>query len=263
MATDTKYEAWLQDLLEEATDAAQQREIRELLESGDQHRMALYFSEAENDGPPTGIPTPKIEFVDPDTLEAAKFNPMGRVEESKVKALMESIKQHGILQPLLVSGNTIVDGHRRWTCALLLKMSTVPIIRQDGKALADLYETVNSTARKLTTMDELEVWMKGGKISDKTLRSINWLKDRCGAEMLETLLDKRISPTGVRNSTIMVANYCQHSEDKRFEMTVIRWLVKHKTQFAVRVAINEMIPAELMEKAIVDDKPLKREWGIR
>ena len=50
--------------------------------------------------------------------------------EAPDQALVESIKQFGILQPLMVSskGKVIVSGHERWEAAKQLGMETVPVM---------------------------------------------------------------------------------------------------------------------------------------
>lgn len=49
-------------------------------------------------------------------------------EEELPKAFIESVKEHGILEPLVIKEDrTIISGHRRWQAAKLLGMETVPV----------------------------------------------------------------------------------------------------------------------------------------
>ena len=66
-------------------------------------------------------------------------SPEKNFDDESISALAESIKQHGILQPLLVrpygSGYQIVAGERRWRAARMLGLSEVPV---QIKELSDL-----------------------------------------------------------------------------------------------------------------------------
>lgn len=64
-------------------------------------------------------------------IEPNRSQPRKKFNDESISALAESIKQHGILQPLLVrpygNGYQIVAGERRWRAARMLGMSDVPV----------------------------------------------------------------------------------------------------------------------------------------
>lgn len=73
-------------------------------------------------------------------IEPNRSQPRKNFDETAISALAESIRQHGILQPLLVrplafGGYQIVAGERRWRAARMLGMDEVPVIVRD---LSDL-----------------------------------------------------------------------------------------------------------------------------
>ena len=72
-------------------------------------------------------------------IEPNREQPRKNFDDESISALAESIKQHGILQPLLVrpygSGYQIVAGERRWRAARMLGLSEVPV---QIKELSDL-----------------------------------------------------------------------------------------------------------------------------
>lgn len=72
-------------------------------------------------------------------IEPNREQPRKKFDDESISALAESIKQHGILQPLLVrpygSGYQIVAGERRWRAARMLGLSEVPVQIKD---LSDL-----------------------------------------------------------------------------------------------------------------------------
>lgn len=72
----------------------------------------------------TQIPTNQLE---PNPLQ-----PRGIINPESVAELVESIKEHGILEPLIVAqtpaGYQIIAGERRWRAARILKLPYVPAI---------------------------------------------------------------------------------------------------------------------------------------
>jgi ParB family chromosome partitioning protein len=72
----------------------------------------------------TQIPTNRLE---PNPLQ-----PRGIISPESVAELVESIREHGILEPLIVAktpaGFQIIAGERRWRAARILKLEYVPAI---------------------------------------------------------------------------------------------------------------------------------------
>lgn len=69
-------------------------------------------------------------------IEPNKNQPRRDFNREKLEELAESIKQHGIIQPLVVVKNslgmyTIVAGERRWRAAKLAGIKTVPAVIKD------------------------------------------------------------------------------------------------------------------------------------
>ena len=64
-------------------------------------------------------------------IEPNRAQPRKNFDDESISAIADSIKQHGILQPLLVrpygSGYQIVAGERRWRAARMLGMTEVPV----------------------------------------------------------------------------------------------------------------------------------------
>ena len=77
-----------------------------------------------------GITEVRINDIEPNTDQPRKT-----FDDEKLSALAESIKQHGIVQPLIVQQNgnmyRIVAGERRWRAARLAGLETVPVIVRD------------------------------------------------------------------------------------------------------------------------------------
>lgn len=75
-----------------------------------------------------------IDLLDPKTLKNNPENPRLIFRATELAQLEESIRSQGILVPLTVyedaRGYTILDGERRWRCALKLQLPKVPAIIQ-------------------------------------------------------------------------------------------------------------------------------------
>ena len=79
---------------------------------------------------PAGQRTLPVAFLRP-----GKFQPRKRFAEEELRDLAESIREKGILQPILVrpikgepNGFEIVAGERRWRAAQLAKLHEVPVV---------------------------------------------------------------------------------------------------------------------------------------
>ncbi len=78
--------------------------------------------------------TAAVELVDPRILQKNKDNPRIIFRQDELKALEDSIRDQGILVPLTVFRDkkkyTLLDGERRWRCALRLGLHQIPVIIQ-------------------------------------------------------------------------------------------------------------------------------------
>ena len=83
-----------------------------------------------------------FQFLAIDTIHESSTNPSQSFEEAKFDELAESIRQHGLIQPVTVrpdaSGFEIVAGARRFRAAQLAELFIVPariVELNDGQAL--------------------------------------------------------------------------------------------------------------------------------
>ncbi len=84
----------------------------------------------------------KIEHIELDKLTSNPYQPRKNFKESSLNELANSIKRHGIIQPLIASPNGkkyyIIAGERRWRAAKLADLKTVPVIVKDRQDLEKL-----------------------------------------------------------------------------------------------------------------------------
>lgn len=89
---------------------------------------ALFGDEPATAPEKSGIVTLKLSSIEPN-----KGQPRKDFDKEKLMSLAESIKQHGIIQPLVVSENkngyyTIIAGERRWRASRLAGITEVPVV---------------------------------------------------------------------------------------------------------------------------------------
>lgn len=86
----------------------------------------------------------RIEKIAVTKLQASPYQPRKHFDEAALKELSESIKRHGIVQPLVITPAgkdgvyTLIAGERRWRAAKLAKLDTVPALIRTSKELEQM-----------------------------------------------------------------------------------------------------------------------------
>jgi ParB family chromosome partitioning protein len=100
-----------------------------------------------------------------DLLHPGRYQPRGRFAPEELKALAQSVKENGILQPILVRPHVklgghfeIVAGERRWRAAQLARLHEVPIILRslDDRSTLEIALIENVQREDLTPLEEAE-----------------------------------------------------------------------------------------------------------
>ena len=83
----------------------------------------------------------EIELIDPKSLKEHPFSTSiyGRDNQDDITI---SIKEHGILMPLVIQGDVVISGHRRLRAALDIGIESVPCIRQQYTSLMQEQEAI-------------------------------------------------------------------------------------------------------------------------
>ena len=81
------------------------------------------------------IPSKDRGFLPIDEIKPSSFQPRQSINDEGLTSLAESIKEHGILQPLIVrragEGYEVVAGERRWKAAKIAGLKEVPVVIVD------------------------------------------------------------------------------------------------------------------------------------
>lgn len=78
------------------------------------------------------IPNLPINFISPNP-----YQPRGEISPDKLVELADSIREHGVIEPLLVTKNEnnsyfLIAGERRWRASQLAGLETVPVVVKES-----------------------------------------------------------------------------------------------------------------------------------
>lgn len=104
----------------------------------------------------------KETLVDISLIKPSKFQPRTEFNEEALKALAQSIKDKGVLQPLLVRktnfGYELIAGERRWRAAQMAGIEKLPVIEKelDDKEVLEVALVENLLRENLSPIEEAE-----------------------------------------------------------------------------------------------------------
>lgn len=111
------------------------------------------------DSQENGILNIKLNNIEPNTKQPRKY-----FNDEKLKQLAESIKQHGVVQPIIVKKENdiyrIIAGERRWRAARLAGIETIPAIVKDvsNKQIMAMALIENIQREDLNPIEEAEAY---------------------------------------------------------------------------------------------------------
>lgn len=106
----------------------------------------------------------KIQTIDIDKIYPNPDQPRKNFDEESIKELSNSIKTHGIIQPIIVvedsEGYMIIAGERRWRAAKDIDLKEIPCIvkHYTGKQLLEVSLIENLQRRDLNVIEEAKAY---------------------------------------------------------------------------------------------------------
>ena len=106
----------------------------------------------------------KITYVPATTVHPSKLNPRKSIDNDSLQELSNSIKEVGILSPIIVrnneSGWEIVCGERRFKAAVMAQIDTIPVIIRDldDDQAMDLMITENLQRQDVSPIEEAKAF---------------------------------------------------------------------------------------------------------
>jgi ParB family chromosome partitioning protein len=104
--------------------------------------------------------------VDLDSIVPGPMQPRTHFDEASLESLAESIRSHGIVQPLLVrrreNGYELIAGERRWRAAKLAGLSRVPVVVKEvpDESLLEIALIENIQRENLNPIEEAQAYKK-------------------------------------------------------------------------------------------------------
>lgn len=109
----------------------------------------------------------QVSFLSPNQLQPNPFQPREKmIEDDDFLELVESVKQHGVLEPLVVvktpAGLHIVAGERRWRAAKKNKLEKVPvhIVKTTPKGMLEMAIVENVQRVNLSALEKAQAFLR-------------------------------------------------------------------------------------------------------
>ncbi|GIL17177.1 MAG: chromosome partitioning protein ParB [Oligoflexia bacterium] len=207
----------------------------------------------------TVAPEARIWSVGIDKLQASVFQPRQNFEKEKLEELAQSIRQNGILQPIVARKNQngkleIIAGERRWRAAQLAGLHEVPVILKtlSNKETLELAIIENIQREDLNPIEEAEAYHKLGAEFHLTQQQI---AEKVGKDRATVANSMRLLalPKDVRDLVVKGELSAGHAK-------VILSLdsAEQMSQMAAQAVANQMSVRKL-EKAVNNIKEKKQE----
>jgi ParB family chromosome partitioning protein len=125
---------------------------------------ALLSSAADIEPRGAGDPADNLIQIDVGTIERNPFQPRKDFETESLGELVESIKQHGILQPLLVrphgSQHQLIAGERRWLAAKKAGLAVVPcrVMELEDQRVCEVAIEENLKRKDLNVLEKAQAF---------------------------------------------------------------------------------------------------------
>ena len=189
-----------------------------------------------------------IRHVPVDRIEANPENPRLLFEESALDELAGSIREHGILQPVLVrpmgDGYQLVAGERRWRAAIRAGLVTIPALVEelDDEAALEIAVIENLQREDLSPLEEATMFEK---MVTEHGYSIRKLAQKLGKDKgyLENRLRLADAPEEIRALVSVRKDTLSHA----YELMKVQDPKKRK-RLAAQVASGELSLVKLRER---------------
>jgi hypothetical protein len=192
----------------------------------------------------------KVVVLPINSLRPAPYNPSGRIRLPVLKPLMDSIREIGLLYPLLIDNQKqVIDGHRRLEVVKQLGWEEVPTITVHSNQTEQVYASVNTTARKMGGNESLCVWLKcRDAVSARQRVQYAYMEDVLGADRVEKAAEAGYSYR-LFDTARRLSRYCD-IQTPEFIKEAFDWLVDYATIGQVMKAMEGGEPAKVFVDAI-------------
>ncbi len=256
--------------------------------------MNFFGGEDENKKTAYDGPTKydSVYWVAVDRIEPNPFQPRKEFEEAALKSLAESIRQYGVLQPLVVtrkevekndgglqSAYELIAGERRLRASKLIGLKEVPVIIRQGeqsdKMKLELAIIENLQREDLNAIDRAkalqqlmeafglshsEIGAKVGRSREYVSNSIRLLA--LPQQIQQAVIDKEITE-GHARALLMLQDRTQEQETLFKEIMLKKTSVRVVEQLARRIATDKIRKHDKTPELMQLEKSLTETLGTR
>lgn len=209
----------------------------------------------------TAFAPPTWKLLRVEHVKMAAHNPGKRVEKRRLKDLLRSMSEVGLLYEILVDEDyQVIDGHRRLACARELGWETIPakVIKGNRDVL---YASVNVTATKMSGNENLAVWLvQPQAVSPRMQKLFVQMKEVLGESLIRELCERGLSAR-VYQTALRLSRYCGQ-QTPVFVQKAVRWLMDVAVIGQVMKAMEAGTSPAQLAGAIRRMKPLRFLAGI-
>lgn len=239
-------------------------------------------------------PQDSIFWIEVDRIKANPFQPRTEFNEDRLRDLADSIRQYGVLQPLVVTRKEVeredgglsteyelIAGERRWRASMIAGLSQVPALIRTGDETDKLKleiaiienlqrEDLNPVDRaaafsKLSNefgMKHIDIGKRVGKSREYVSNSIRIMG--LPQEMLDAVVARRITE-GHTKPILMLVDYPEEQVTLFKEILLKHLTVREAESIARRIAFDRVRKKERMvDPGIIDiEQRLTEKYGTR
>lgn len=110
--------------------------------------------------------TQQVLHLEIDLLESNPLQPRGLISPESLGDLISSIKEHGVIEPLVVAktpaGYQIIAGERRWRASKLAGLTTVPVVIREttARGMLEMAIVENVQREDLNPIDRAQAFQR-------------------------------------------------------------------------------------------------------
>lgn len=193
----------------------------------------------------------KVQTIELNRLEASKFQPRLYFSDNRLKELAASIKEQGVIQPILVRAKggrfEIIAGERRFRAAKLLGLKEIPAIIKnvDDANVLELSLIENVQREELNRIEEARAYQRLAQEFNLTQEQISLKVSKDRATIANTLrllelpakiqrhLEENLISMGHAKSLLMLEN--EKEQTKLCDKILKKGLSVRQSELAARI----------------------------
>lgn len=235
-----------------------------------------------------------IFWIEVDKIKPNPFQPRHEFDEDKLRALSDSIRQYGVLQPLVVTRKEVtredggigveyelIAGERRWRASQMAGISQVPAIIKDGeqtdKMKLELAIIENLQREDLNPVDRARAFrqlvdefaLTHGEVAKRVGKSREYVSNSVRLlgmpeEMIQALVAGKISE-GHTRPILMLGDRPEEQQTLYQEIMLKRLTVREAESIARRIAYDKVRKKEyVVDPNIIElEQQLTEKLGTR